>query len=82
MRETAGTAASLLEHADERRELGIAYPACRIFDIEPGSPPLAVLRPALKVFAYLEEKDHDFDESIIVEFALDVPVGADRLAEK
>src|SRR5271166_2813213 len=75
------TAIFLLERADERREFGIAYLACGVFNTKPGSLPLALLGPALIMFAHLEYEDPDLDESIIVKLALDVAVAADRLAD-
>ena len=80
-RGTAGVAIPLLKHADERGKLGIAHFACGIFDIKPGSPPLALFRPALTVFADLEKKDPHLDESPIAELPLDITIAADSLAE-
>ena len=56
LRGTAAIAIPILEHADERRELGIAYPACGIFDIKPGSPPLAFLPQRLSCVLTLRRK--------------------------
>lgn len=55
--------------------------ARRVFDIEPGSPPLAFFRPAFAALADLEEKDPDLDESSVAKFPLDIAIGADCFAE-
>ena len=52
-----------------------------VFDIKPGSPPIALFGPALAPFADLEEKDPDLDDSPVAEFPLDIAIGADCFAE-
>jgi hypothetical protein len=71
----------LLEHTDDDGELRVAHSTRRVFDIEPGSPPIAFFRPALAAFADLEEKDPDLDESAIAKFPLDIAIGAECFAE-
>jgi hypothetical protein len=77
----AAIAIPLLEHADYDGELGVAHSTRRVYDIEPGAPPLAFFRPALAAFADLEEKDPDLDENAIAEFPLDIAIAADCFAQ-